>query len=398
MWCAVAASAAAIHAAPPIAIEVQETVGIRRFQYPVTVELKLPEAVARETPFRLLHQGKPVLAQVRPAQADAAVARWWLDFPVDLLPYQSAAYELQYGPDVTPGPLSRQGHKLIPSADGFRIANEPHIAWTVRRDLTGLLSSVRAGELEYLRGDSPGLVLWDRGGKRHPVGGSGSRPAVSVTREGPLAVGMRFEINENLPQVRCTVDLTFPVFKSWVEVDWRIDDPRGSVASAEAGFHLNVDPPTRQASTLVDFGTTGLVYLSLGPAQQCQLHGGSGPWQVLRGRQDRLEPYVAGPRKPRGRHEPPEGWAHVMDRRRCLAMAVHQFAMETEDRLGMSADGRVELRRSFPAAPASAVKRFRFWLHFVPFPPQEMAATSPQAMQNPVVARIRVAGHSKATQ
>jgi hypothetical protein len=398
MWCAVATSAAAIHAAPPIAIEVQETVGIRRFQYPATVELKLPNAVARETPFRLLCQGKPVLAQVRPAQADAAVARWWLDFPVDLLPYQSAVYELQYGPDVTPGPSSQQGHKLISSADGFRIANDPHIAWTVRRDLTGLLSSVRAGELEYLRGDSPGLLLCDRGGKRHPVGGSGSRPSVSVTREGTLAVGMRFEFNETLPQVRCTVDLTFPVFKSWVEVDWRIDDPHGSVASAEAGFRVNLDPPTRQTATLVDFGATGLVYLSLGPGQNGQLCGGIGPWRVLRGAPDRLEPFVAGPRKPRGRHEPPEGWAHVMDRRRCLALAVHRFAMETEDRLGVSADGRVELRRSFPAAPPSAAKRLRFWLHFVPFPPQETAATSPQAMQNPVVARPRIAVHSEATQ
>jgi len=82
----------------------------------------------------------------------------------------------------------------------------------------------------------------------------------------------------------------------------------------------------------------------------------------------------------------------VMDRRRCLAMAVDHFAMGTDDRLSVSADGRVELRRSFPAARASAAKRLRFWLHFIPFPPQETAATSPQAMQNPVVARVRVVG------
>jgi hypothetical protein len=31
---------------------------------------------------------------------------------------------------------------------------------------------------------------------------------------------------------------------------------------------------------------TGLVYLSLGPAQQAQLLGGSGAWQVFRGRPD----------------------------------------------------------------------------------------------------------------
>jgi hypothetical protein len=396
LCCVAAISGASIHAAPPIAVEVQETVGIRRFQYPAAVELKLPEPVVRETPFRLLRDGKPVLSQVRPAQTGAAVARWWLDFPVDLLPYQSAVYELQYGPHVTPGPSLKQGHKLSQAPDGFRIANDPHIAWTVRRDLAGLLGSVRAGKLEYLRGVSSGLLLCDSDGKQHAVGGSGSSPTVTVTRDGPLAVGLKFEFKDTLPQVRCTVDLAFPVFKSWVEVDWRIDDPDGRVAAAEAGLNVNLDPPTRQAPTLVDFGTTGLVYLSLGPGQQSQLHGGTGPWQVLRGRPDRLEPFVAGPRQS-GPHASPEGWAHVMDRQRCLAMAVDHFAVGADDRLSVSADGRVELRRSFPAARAAPAKRLRLWLHFVPFPPQETAATSPQAMQNPVVARVRVAGGSEPT-
>ena len=101
--------AAPLHAASRIAIDVREPVGIRRFQYPVAVELTLPQAVARETRFRLLRAGKPVLTQVRAAEAGAAVARWWLDFPVDLLPYESAVYELQYGPDVPPDPLPNKG-------------------------------------------------------------------------------------------------------------------------------------------------------------------------------------------------------------------------------------------------------------------------------------------------
>jgi hypothetical protein len=383
-------------AAGPIAIEVRETAGIRRFQYPVAVELTLPTAIERGAVFRLARGGKPVLAQFSPAEPGAAVARWWLDFPVDLLPYESATYELQYGADVTPGPSLKQGHKLTSLPEEFRIVNGSHIAWTVSRDLNGLLNSVRAGELEYLRGVSSGLRLRDGRGKSYAIGSKGSRPTVSVSREGTLAVGLRFEFTEILPQVNSTVSLTFPVFKSWVEVDWRIDDPRGGVAGAEASFNMNLDPPTRRAPTLLDFGTTGLVYLSLGPGQESQLRGGSGPWQVLRGRPDRLEPYVTGPKEP-DPQAPPEGWAHVMDRRRCLAMAVDRFAARSEDRLGISAEGRVELCRSFVAAksPQAATKHLRFWLHFVPFPPQETAATSPQAMQNPVVTHVRMAGHSK---
>ena len=146
-------------AAGPIAIEVRETAGIRRFQYPVAVELTLPTAIERGAVFRLARGGKPVLAQFSPAEPGAAVARWWLDFPVDLLPYESATYELQYGADVTPGPSLKQGHKLTSLPEEFRIVNGSHIAWTVSRDLNGLLNSVRAGELEYLRGVSSGLRL-----------------------------------------------------------------------------------------------------------------------------------------------------------------------------------------------------------------------------------------------
>jgi hypothetical protein len=385
--------AAPLHAVSRIAIDVREPVGIRRFQYPVAVELTLPQAVARETRFRLLRAGKPVLTQVRAAEAGESVARWWLDFPVDLLPYESAVYELQYGPDVPPGPSPKQGHRLISSAAELRIANDPQIVWTVRRDLGGLLTSVRAGELEYLRTAPSGLLFRDSNGKPYAVGGGGGRPTkVSVTREGLLAVGLRFEFSEILPELHATVDLTFPVFKTWVEVDCRIDDPHSMVATAEAKLDVNLDPPTRQTPTLVDFGTAGLVYLSLGPSQQSQLRGDLGNWQVLRGMPDRLEPFVAGPRQP-DRYAPPEGWAHVMDRRHCLAMAVDHFGSAGEDRLGVAADGHVELCRRFCAAkaPQSAVKRLRFWLHFVPYPPQVTAATSPQAMQNPIATRVRVA-------
>jgi hypothetical protein len=65
-WTVVAAAAAVAQAGPRIAIEVQETAGIRRFQYPVAVALRLPQPVPRETGFRLTRAGVPVAAQIRP--------------------------------------------------------------------------------------------------------------------------------------------------------------------------------------------------------------------------------------------------------------------------------------------------------------------------------------------
>ena len=389
LWAA--ATTAGAFGRQPIAVEVRETAGIRRFQYPVAAEVLLPEAISPDSQFRLTREGQPALLQARPAESGDTALRWRLDFPVDLLPYETLIYRLEYGGDVPAGPQRKLGLSLTRSDDGFRIANEPHIAWNVPADLSRLLSSVRGGEMEYLSPDSSGLMILDRDGKEHRLGGAnGPAPAVSVSREGPLAVGLRFafsDIDPALAEVRSTVDLVFPVFKSWVEVDWRIEDPQDRLSGAKAMLHLNLDAPTRPSPTLVDFGAGTLVYLSLSPGRHAQLIGGSSPWQVLRGTTDRMEPFVTGARQVDDSPWP-EGWAHVMDRRRCLALAADGFAANGEDRIDVSAEGAVGLYRHFRAGEQgeeTRERRLHFWLHFIPFPPQQTAATSPQAMQNPIL-------------
>ena len=402
-------------AAQPMIIEVQETAGIRRFQYPLAVRLQLAEPVARETDFRLLLDSQPMLAQFRPAEQGEAVAGWWLDFPVDLLPYQSLAYRVEYGAPSPAGPTAKRGHQLIESDALFQVVNEPAIAWSIDRKLAGLLKSVRSGELEYLRTDSLGLLLTDRNGNEHTVDGNrdGCNVAAHVVRNGPLAVGIRFEVVEGNPElagVRSTVDLVFPVFKSWVEVDWRVDDPQEKLFGLGAQVDMNLNEPTRSLPTLVDFGATNLVYAFLPPGQNAVLRGGptvaepqpasNGPrpaWEILRGPSDRLEPFVFGPRQLQADTRP-EGWVHAMDRQRCLALAVDGFAQDAADRISVSAAGTVRLNREFPTAALASpmrAKQLRFWLHFVPFPPQQTAATSPQSMQTPPVTRIRVESADK---
>ncbi|MFH1268194.1 MAG: hypothetical protein ABIK89_20945 [Planctomycetota bacterium] len=400
---AMISSAAVLRAEERTAIEVREPAGIRRFQYPVAFSFTLAEPVPRETRFRLLKDDQPAPAQFRAAEAGENVSQWWLDFPVNLLPYQAERYTVEYGRDVPEGPIPKRGHKLIQTDEAYQVANEPYIAWSVPRDLKGLLSSVRSRELEYLRPESPGLLLTDREGSDHPLGGA----IASVIREGPLAVGLRFEAAQTDPAlegVRSVVDLVFPVFKSWVEVDWHIDDPRGKLAGVKAKLNMNLDEPTAQAPTLIDFGATSLVYVSLRPGQETELRavpiaadGGQKSddasryvWQVLRGSPDRLEPFVFGPKRS-GVAADVEGWVHVMDRGRCLALAVDRFGGGSEDRLSVSAEGSVELDRRFPSDEANAqpnAKRLRFWMHFVPFPPQHTAATSPQSMQTPIEVRV----------
>ena len=392
-----------------IDIEVREPVGIRRFAYPVSVRVDLAKPVGRETRFRLLLDGRPVLAQFRPGSAEPRVSWWWLDFPVNLLPYQTLLYTVEYGRDVAEGPRSKRGLQLSQDGDSFRVVNAPSIAWTVPRCLGGLLRSVRSGELEYLRADSSGLTLMDKGGKEHVLCKPGSSDIVShVVRKGPLAVALRFEVVEKKPElqgVKSVVDLGFPLFKSWVEVDWQIEDPMGKLGGMSATLHLNLQEPTRQASTLVDFGASSLVYLSLSSGQVAQLRASTAGmpsvtkpanepshlWQVYRGRPDKLEPFVLG-QQHGDSSSSMEGWAHVMDRQRCLALAVDRFGQVGADLIDVTALGTVGIDHTFgPAAQPHTPpgKRLHFWLHFVPFPPQQTAATSPQSMQAPVLVELR---------
>jgi hypothetical protein len=218
-----------------------------------------------------------------------------------------------------------------------------------------------------------------------------------VTREGPIAVGLRFSGNATLPggrPVRSVVDLTFPNSKSWVEARWSVDDPEGLVAL------LGVDVPlmVEGAPTLIDLGASRTVYGQIKGEEWMVLKAGSLPgepepdaaWDVFKvipgsavGSAARFA--MAPPRDT----VPAEGWAHVMDRSRCTAVAVAGFGRPHYDEITTRADGRLELMRWYSrigsgAEPAPGPKTLTFWLHFVTNPVQVGAATSPQAMLAPL--------------
>jgi hypothetical protein len=86
---------------------------------------------------------------------------------------------------------------------------------------------------------------------------------------------------------------------------------------------------------------------------------------------------------------PAEGWAHVMDARRCSALAIADFGRKgARDQIIVGADGRVRLARDFSVGegdPPRGPKSLAFWLHFVPMPVQVGAATSPQSILTPLL-------------
>lgn len=403
--------AAPLIAGERLVLEVREVGGFRRHE-PVSSLLTFPKAISRGTTFRLLIKGAPTAAQFRPATDAEQAAQWWIDFSTILSPYERQECVIEYGSGVQALPESVKGHVLRQTRDTFVIENAPYIFWTVPRDLKGLLRSVNFPPNEHLRPQSPGLLLRDKAGGRHPLGGD--RVKARVVRSGTRAVALQFSGNFDqgaLAGVRWTVDLIFPSPVSWMEVLVTVDDPTGKVAGVGAELNMALDPPKPEAPTLVDVGAWTYLYTSLMRNEIVELQaapgnaktvadpldknssgvqGTGGRCKVLSGPPDQLIPLAtnfAAPRDltpARPLSAAPEGWLHVMDRKRCLALAVDQFAQNAGERLTASADGHVSVWRDFSTLATSDSARhksLRIWLHFVHYPPQYSAGTSPRMMQ-----------------
>src|SRR5438874_2535872 len=115
-------------AAERLRLEVRETGGLARSGYPAQGFLKLPRPVPATTKFRLLHDGKPVVAQFRPDR-EGATSQWWLDFETEMAPQETRKYTVEFGDDVPAGPERKSGHRLTETREEFRIANAPYITW-----------------------------------------------------------------------------------------------------------------------------------------------------------------------------------------------------------------------------------------------------------------------------
>jgi hypothetical protein len=393
----IAASAAV--AAEPVKIIVKETAGIRRFGYPVRAVVSLTEALAPGAGLRLSLDGKPVPAQFA-VRGNGVVE---IDFNVGNAPNQSREYVFEHGPAVE---TSQPGAGMkIEEADGeFRILHGPELAFVVRRDLQGLLRSVRTGTTDYVRADSAGLSVV-AGGDAYVLGSAKGSPAVAlkptVVKAGPLVCTVRFAGDITLPggkRIPATLELEIPRSKSWVQVTWTLADDDADVSGMRLELNLNLDGEP----ALVDFGAAGTVYARLRKGESAELLGGIAfgrfgvvpverPWwRVSTGRTGALTPLVE---QPKGQEQATvEGWAHVMDKTRCTAIAVERFSFDgAQDRIEISAEGRLRLARDFAPAdrrPERGKKSWRFWLHFVDMPVHVGAATSPQSILFPPTVQV----------
>jgi hypothetical protein len=349
----------------------------------------LPTA-ADQTVFRLERGGKPVPAQFRRVTGPDGKPAVALDFNASPGPLEAEEYSVRFGPSVEPGPEPRGGMKVEHVGDGFDVTNGSVLAFRVPDRLAGFLRSVRNARVDFLRETSTGFSLGTKDGRSTPLGdGPGFRGA--VTRQGPLAVGLRFEGSTRVDgsEARSTVDMTFPSSKSWVEVRWAVDDPGGLVSALAVDLDLTIEG----GPVVLDFGASDTVYGSLRPNEAMRLVAGAAPglpppqtaWQVEKVAGTTVSLFATAPSRDAARAQ---GWAHVMDKTRCTALAVADFGRPAWDTIQSVASGRLKVLRTYAGPHTDApkgLKSLKFWLHFVTNPVQVGAVTSPQAMLAPLV-------------
>jgi hypothetical protein len=133
-----------------IPFTVKETAGLRRFGYPVVAAIPFPKGALRDVrQVRLVDaQGKEIPSQVTITAAWPAdgSAQWVeADFNASPAPHALEQYALEYGPTIGRSRPGR-GVTLTESDDAYQAG-----AYRVPKSGRPLLTSVRYGELEYLR-------------------------------------------------------------------------------------------------------------------------------------------------------------------------------------------------------------------------------------------------------
>lgn len=351
-------------------LRVRETVGLRRFSYPVRTRF-----LTGGNPLRLYENGTPVPAQFTPA-GDGDIE---MDFNVSLGPWEAREYTVREEKEVARDAPGEPMH-VLEEDSSFIVQHPTGLAWEIPKNLLGLIKSVKTGRTSYLRPVSQGLIIHYKDAIESRIGDAGSKTTGHVTKEGPLACALRFESTEGLRGGRAAksvVEMHFPRSKAWVEVLWTIEDPEHSAASMSADLELNIEGPP----TLVDFGAGSMVYAALKKGQRAVLSAGAPQmgrplWTIdLDG-----SPYAS------GWTPPADGWVHVMDQQRAVAAAMTDFAKTQQDSIDVSAGGRLRVRRNFIGGSG---RTLRFWIHVVGMPVQVGAATSPQSMQSPLAVEWR---------
>jgi hypothetical protein len=367
------------------AIEVKETAGIRRTQFPVSTHVRIAKGSLSDVSGARLRLGDTEVPGQYVAESrwdDGSVQSLAVDFNASIGPLETQTYQLEYGADVDPVQMPR-GLAVTEEADAIQVGN-------LRFSRSGsplVMSANYRGEL--IGEGRNGIAIVDGSGTRGDLSSVQSLK-VELLKRGPLNVIIRYSGRMFLDAaytVPFVLTFEMPSSKSWFKLTAVVDDPSRRVRqlAVETPFAFSGYPWTW------DFATENGTYGALRNATDSVLltqtvkTRGAGAWWVDTGTQGELRPYETSAGR---RANVAAGWGHFQDAKAAVAYAIEGFG-ENPGIYTVSLNGQGQASFGFAPAEPSLVHRFTIYQHFVGTPVAIGAATSPTSILNPLVVEVR---------
>lgn len=388
LFAVIAAAVASAQSIGTATLDVSESAGIRRTEFPTRASFSIPRGRLDDvTHVRLEAEGVEVPSQ------GTAMARWddgsvrtlELDFNVTIGPLETRRLQLRYGSSIVSEARPRGALAVVEDADALQVGNLRF----GRRGAPLVLSANYRGELIASgNGAANGLTVADAAGVSHAV----EWRDVTVVKGGPVVVHLRYSGQVALggsTTAPVTLDLEMPNSKSWFRLTAAVEDPTGRAGSGALTFALPLALGAHPWTW--DVGTGNATYGAFRTAQdsatltETAAADGRVRWQITTGTAGQERPYEVSPDATSVRVR---GWAHVQDAAHAVAFAVENWSGPPGRRtMQFSGDGQVR----FTIAPERSGDRVLvLYAHFVTTPVAIGAATSPASILSPLL--VRVAG------
>jgi hypothetical protein len=380
-------------------ISVCETHGIRRFLYPVSLEIPASVLHQADGPGLVTADGRPVPLQVTPSTTNPGLY-CRLDFAVSLSPLEKLELKLLTSGEaphpsspLKPPAAAMSAQRFAPEAEGLGQAGgrgtrpvmddplqteeDKRFRSTQRRfsvefDRCGTLHEAVYDSVPHLRAP----VTFSRNGRPAALEGASAFAAGFPLSARVTAVG------EYPDGCGASTHLETTAYKSWVMLTHFLSRTR-------PGDELVFDLPLAVSSSVVtcDFGVGGGIYGSL-QSETCPemvwnnefLHSGGVRWSITSsGRTDYVGEAQSAEEYLR------QQWFHLVDGRKALAVAVTQIpgcCREMKVTLRANGDAAVAFRIGEAAEVSTA---FGLCCHFLNNIPAIAAATNPQSILLPPV-------------
>jgi hypothetical protein len=366
-----------------ISLQVKETAGIRRNNYPVTAHVPFAQgALKGASNVRLMLNDMGVTAQVTPESMwpDGSIKLLAVDFNTNIAPLEEQTFRLDSGDDVKAQTAAR-GLTVIETADAIQVGNV-----RFNKKLSPLVTSVKYREEDIGTGVN-GFTVTDATGTSHEF--AHAQPlTVDIVKKGPLSVLIRYtgrlpvDVSYSVP---FTITLEMPSGKTWVKYTASVEDPGRRLR--EIALHTPL--AFSGFPWLWDFGTGSWTYGSFrSPTDSVVLtqtvKTGRNNWQIITGPKGQEQLYETAAAD---RPKIAEGWGHIQDGKEVVAFAFDSFGRQPGT-YTMSFDGQGQASCRF--VPASPVSHYQMtgYEHYVASPTPIGAVTGPVAMLNPLTVTL----------